>query len=341
MKDIRPVISITMGDPVGIGPEIILFALQNSSLYKECRPLVIGDLGIMESAMKCTNSDLDFNLVDDPGKGIYKCGQVDLLRCSDLNPDDVSWGLPTTQTGMAMVSFIETATEMAILGQVDAVVTCPINKEGLKMAGSKFPGHTELIANRTNTKEFAMMLSGTILKVVLVTIHMPLKKVHDSISTEKIFSTIKITSQALTQRFGIERPCIGVAALNPHAGEKGMFGDEEEELIIPAVKRAKEDGINVKGPFPPDTVFYNAKKGAFDAVVCMYHDQGLIPFKLMHFSDGVNTTLGLPIIRTSVDHGTAYDIAGTGKADHQSLMAAIEMATKQALSRRANDYGIR
>ncbi len=339
MKHIQPIIGITLGDPVGIGPEIILQALQNTSIYDLCRPLVIGDINILKKARACTKSDLIFNAVDTPDAGIYTKGHVDVLCCSDLNPDTLTWGCPTPSTGRAMVDFITTATRMTISGKTAAIVTCPINKTALKMAGSKFPGHTEFIADQTKSKNFVMMLAGRTLRVVLVTIHIPLKEVPRSLSTEKILSTVEITQQALKERFGIRKPRIAVAGLNPHAGEDGMFGDEEKTRIIPAIKLAREKNIDASGPFPPDTVFYNASKGDVDAVVCMYHDQGLIPFKLIHFSDGVNTTLGLPIIRTSVDHGTAYDIAGTGRADPESLVAAIQMAATQAIFRNNKQEG--
>ncbi|NQT70368.1 MAG: 4-hydroxythreonine-4-phosphate dehydrogenase PdxA, partial [Desulfobacteraceae bacterium] len=190
---------------------------------------------------------------------------------------------------------------------------------------------TELLAERTGSKVFVMMLAGSRLRVVLVTIHIPLKSVPAVLSKERIIQTIRITGRALSDRFGCQDPRLAVAGLNPHAGEEGMFGDEEINIIAPAVQQARSEGFNVAGPSPPDTIFYRAVEGHYDAVVCMYHDQGLIPFKLIHFTDGVNTTLGLPIIRTSVDHGTAYDIAGTGRADPGSLVAAINMAAQQAV----------
>ncbi|MEA1990709.1 MAG: 4-hydroxythreonine-4-phosphate dehydrogenase PdxA, partial [Thermodesulfobacteriota bacterium] len=208
-----------------------------------------------------------------------------------------------------------------------------ISKLGLKLAGIDYPGHTEILADRTNTKRYAMMLTGDRLRVTLVTIHCPLREVADSISTEKNFQVISLTDFSLKNEFGLKKPKIAVAGLNPHGGESGMFGNEEEQVITPAIEMAREKGIMVNGPYPPDTVFYQAINGKFDAVVCQYHDQGLIPFKLIHFRDGVNLTLGLPIIRTSVDHGTAYDLAGTGKADCASLEAAIRLALKIVVNR--------
>jgi len=329
MKNDRPVIGITAGDPAGIGPEIILSALNYSELYRLCKPLVIGDVGIFAAAKKCAGRTINLKSVSDPSEGSYKPGNIDILSLSGLTFDETSWGNPTVQTGKAMVEYILAATDMAINRKIAAVVTCPINKKAMHMAGFHYNGHTELIAERTGTKDFVMMLAGDRLRVSLVTIHIPLSRVPDSISTENILKTIRITGKGLHERFGIDSPLIAVAGLNPHAGENGLFGDEEERIIRPALEISAKEGHNVSGPYPPDTIFYNALKGKYDAVICMYHDQGLIPFKIIHFTDGVNTTLGIPIIRTSVDHGTAYDIAGKGKADPGSLIAAIKMAAFQ------------
>ncbi|MDI6687372.1 MAG: 4-hydroxythreonine-4-phosphate dehydrogenase PdxA [Desulfobacterales bacterium] len=331
MKNYRPIIGITMGDPVGIGPEIILTALCEPAVYKACRPFVIGDAQRLEAAKKCTKSSLHIRTTDTPDSGRYECGFIDLLTVSKCDPENTYWGKPTAQTGKAMVGYIIRAIDMAACGSITAIVTCPINKMAMRIAGYAYNGHTELLAERTRTDNFAMMLAGDKLRVILVTIHVPLKDVPSILSMEKIVQTISIAHDALYERFGLEKPHIAVAGLNPHAGERGMFGNEEENIIIPAVNFSRKQGIDVSGPFPPDTIFYHAAKGDYDAVVCMYHDQGLIPFKMIHFTDGVNTTLGLPIIRTSVDHGTAYDIAGTGKADPGSLIAAINMATHQAV----------
>ncbi|MCF8067250.1 MAG: 4-hydroxythreonine-4-phosphate dehydrogenase PdxA [Desulfobacterales bacterium] len=333
MNKKRPLIGITMGDPVGIGPEISLMALSRKSIYNLCRPLVIGDMQILEFTLKILNINLNINPVNLPDEGKYAPGTVDILPGKTIFEDTVKWATPTTETGHAMVGYIMTAIDMAMAKKIDAVVTCPINKMAIKMAGYDFNGHTEMLAKKTNTSNYAMMLAGDRLRVVLVTIHTALGNVADMLTVENILRTIQITGHSLRDRFGIKDSKIAVAALNPHAGEGGLFGNEEVELIIPAMEKAKAEGFNVVGPFPPDTLFHYAAKGRYDAVVCMYHDQGLIPFKMIHFENGVNTTLGLPIIRTSVDHGTAYDIAGTGKADPGSLIAAIEMASLQAVNR--------
>ncbi|HDL07119.1 MAG TPA: 4-hydroxythreonine-4-phosphate dehydrogenase PdxA [Desulfobacteraceae bacterium] len=338
METYRPVIGITMGDPVGIGPEIIISALSNPLIYELCRPLVIGDLSILRKAQKSVGKNLKIKDVNNIRTGIYKNGNIDVLALSSLDPDQTVWGKPTVLTGSAMVNYITTAIDLAADGSISAIVTCPINKKAMHMAGFNYNGHTELLAERTRTDNFVMMLAGSRLRVALVTIHMPLKDVPAVLSKERIFNTIKITWKALNERFDFENPRVAVAGLNPHAGEEGMFGSEEKNIIMPAIDLARKEGFDVSGPFPADTIFYHAANGSHDAVVCMYHDQGLIPLKLLHFTDGVNTTLGLPIVRTSVDHGTAYDIAGGGNADPGSLIAAINMAVHQALSIKNKKY---
>jgi 4-hydroxythreonine-4-phosphate dehydrogenase len=236
-----------------------------------------------------------------------------------------------------MVRYILKAVDLAMEGTISAMVTGPINKELMNRSGYQFEGHTQLISARTKTEDYVMMLAGDRLRVTLVTIHCALKDVPAALNEEKILKTISITSNSLKYDFGLKDPRIAVAALNPHAGESGMFGREDNEILRPAIERAAANGINVKGPFPADTLYPKAASGHFDVVVNMYHDQGLIPLKLLHFSDSVNVTLGLPIIRTSVDHGTAYDIAGKGEAVPSSLKAAIRMAVTMAKNRAKSD----
>jgi 4-hydroxythreonine-4-phosphate dehydrogenase len=329
----RPIVGITMGDPVGIGPELICRALSHQEVYDVARPLVIGDVRILEGAKQTTRTAQILSAVNVPYAGTFKPGCMDVLNVSSLDPMKTAWAHPTQTTGKAMIAYIEHAVDMALRDEISAMVTCPINKAALKMAGSSYPGHTELVAERTGARKYAMMMAGSKLKVVLVTIHIPLKNVPTSLSVEKIMTTIELTDDALKERFGMQKPKIAVTGLNPHSGEQGMFGDEEARLIQPAVLRCREMGMDVSGPYPSDTIFYMAMNRSYDAIVCMYHDQGLIPFKLIHFTDGVNTTLGLPIIRTSVDHGTAYDIAGQGVADPGSLIEAIKLAASQAVFR--------
>jgi 4-hydroxythreonine-4-phosphate dehydrogenase len=229
-----------------------------------------------------------------------------------------------------MIHYIQVASDLAIQRRIAAMVTCPINKTAIRLAGVSYNGHTELLAERTKSENYAMMFAGDSLRVVLATIHVPLRDVPSILSKQKILLTIKLTWQTMRERFGFKTPRIAVAGLNPHAGEGGMFGNEEKDIITPAIAQARNEGVDVVGPVPPDTLFYHAAKGRYDVVVSMYHDQGLIPFKLIHFNNGANITIGLPIIRTSVDHGTAYDIVGTGTADPGSLIAAINMAVQQA-----------
>lgn len=329
----RSTIGITMGDPVGIGPEIIVNALADTAVYGQCRPLVIGDIDILRRAAGITGQSPLFHPVKNPAAGKYLSGTIDVLNPCGPFSGPVKWGRPTPETGRCMEAYITTAVDLSLSGRIAAMVTAPINKEALKMGGSRYTGHTELIAERVGCKRYVMMLAGERLRVVLVTIHMPLKLVPAALTRDKVLTTLEITAESLISRFGIPSPSIAVAGLNPHAGEGGLFGDEEERIIAPAIESARKKiaGATITGPFPPDTVFVAAAAGRYDAVVCMYHDQGLIPLKLLHFEDGVNTTLGLPIIRTSVDHGTAYDIAGTGKAGCASLKAAVRMAVHQSL----------
>jgi 4-hydroxythreonine-4-phosphate dehydrogenase len=329
----KPIIGITMGDPLGIGPEILVKALCGHEVHALCIPVVIGDPNIMHTALSRFSIPLRIHNIHDPTQGKDDPGCLNLLAVSSLK---LNMSMPPSMTssiGQAMADYIHTGIDLALSRQIDALVTGPITKTGLKMAGSRFHGHTELIAHQTGTRKFAMMLAGKTLKVVLVTIHMPLASVPDALTQEKILDVIHLTCTDLKTRFNIKAPRLAVAGLNPHAGEEGLFGHEEQQIIAPAVKTAQNQGLDIQGPMPPDTVFNHAIKTGCDAVVCMYHDQGLIPFKLIHFKDGVNVTLGLPIIRTSVDHGTAYDIAWKGCADPASLVEAIKMAGFQARNR--------
>lgn len=334
----RPLIGITMGDPAGIGPEILIKALSYQEISGICRPVIIGDKTVLNKAIQTLNTPLTLLSIDHPDQFSDIVHGVNLIQASSLDHGACLANPPTPETGKAMEAYIIKGVDLARTKEIQAMVTCPITKTGLKAAGSRFHGHTELIAHRTLTHNFAMMMAGRQLKVVLATIHIPLARVAETLTVEGILKVIDLTCDALINRFGIPGPRLAVAGLNPHAGEASMFGEEEETLIYPAVAAARKKGYDIEGPLPPDTVFHHAIQGRFDAVVCMYHDQGLIPFKLVHFKDGVNTTLGLPIIRTSVDHGTAYDIAWTGKADPTSLKEAVKMAVFQANNRQRPAY---
>jgi len=319
----KPKIAISMGDPAGIGPEIILKALAEPSIKRLCTPVVVGDRGLLDMLAR------RLGLKALPLGAVRDASALDLER---LKP-----GVASAVCGKAMIGYIEEAVSMAASGEADAIVTAPITKEAARLAGFKYPGHTEFIAHLTGAKDFLMMLGGVgrrDLKVVLVTIHVPLRSVPSLVTRAAVLKTLRIANAAFVKDLGIKRPRIAVAGLNPHAGEAGMFGMEDKRVIAPAVKKARAEGMDAIGPLPPDTVFYRAvRKGEFDLVVCMYHDQGLGPLKLMHFEDGVNATLGLPIVRTSPDHGTAYSIAWQGKASPESLMSAIRMAVTMARNR--------
>jgi len=331
-SDVLPLIGFTMGDPVGVGPEIIIKAFTASRLFEECRPVVFGVPEILTREAIKLESPLIIETAVHPAESDCRPGLLTVIEVSQLPPDAVLYGKPNVQTGRAMAAAIRAAAECAKAKSIDAIVTAPISKKSLHDAGYNYPGHTEMLANLTGAEEFVMMLAGERLKVVLVTIHCALSRVPSLITTQNILRTIKITHDSLLRYFSLARPRIAVAALNPHAGESGMFGSEEQQVILPAVQTAQSLGIHATGPHPPDTIFYAAAKGSYDAVVCMYHDQGLIPLKLLHFDDGVNITLGLPIIRTSVDHGTAYDIAGKGIANPASLIQATRFAIRMAKS---------
>ena len=316
-------IGITMGCPVGIGPEIILRLFADPGRSGDGRFVVLGDRGVLEATR--TLLGLDVEVVSwQPGSAV-PAGAVPVLELSHLEPGRLRWGQPDRETGLAMARYIEEAVRLIRQGRLAGMVTCPITKTALNRAGFHFPGHTEMLAHLTERSDFWMMMAGRRLKVVLVTIHEPLARVPSLLTRERVAACIRATADSLAGDFGIPQPRIAVAGLNPHAGEGGMFGNEEVRVIAPAVRDCAA-ACSVSGPWPPDTVFHRAVSGDCDAVVAMYHDQGLIPFKLLHFSDGVNVTLGLPIVRTSVDHGTAYDIAGKGLADPASLGEACRMA---------------
>ncbi|MCX5896450.1 MAG: 4-hydroxythreonine-4-phosphate dehydrogenase PdxA [Proteobacteria bacterium] len=328
-----PLIGITLGDPTGIGPEIIVKALARTDVYGLCRPVVIGDAAILERELQHAASPLQINIIDDIKNSEYSSGILNLCAISRLDPRCVRYGHPDEDTGNAMGRYITHAVSLALQREIDALVTAPINKKSLQKAGYPYPGHTEMLAHLTRSDDVVMMLAGEKLRVSLVTIHCALSLVPKLLTVDTILKTILITDASLKNYFSLSSPRIAVAALNPHAGEEGIFGVEERVVIVPAIQQAQLKGVDVSGPFPPDTLFYHAARGKFDAVVCMYHDQGLIPLKLLHFADAVNITLGLPIIRTSVDHGTAYDIAGRGIADPTSLINAITVAAQMAKAR--------
>lgn len=316
-------LAITIGDPGGIGPEVVLKALL--SVVDECLPIVIGDLSVVEEAVRTFKFPLTIRTISDVNEASPAHG---ILWCIDMKSLKVyAKGKPSAENGKACVDYIRKAAGLAMEKKVDGIVTAPISKEALKLAGLPWPGHTEMLAEFTRTKEYAMMLVGGPLRVILVTIHTALKNVPALVTKERVLGTILLARAACTM-LGIEEPKIAVAGLNPHAGESGVLGNEEIKEIAPAITQAKEQGIAVQGPYPPDVVFHMAYNGNVDMVVCMYHDQGLIPLKMIAFEKGVNVTVGLPIVRTSPDHGTAYDIAWRGMADPSSMREAMKLALK-------------
>jgi 4-hydroxythreonine-4-phosphate dehydrogenase len=326
----RPAIAVTLGDPTGIGPEIIVRALADPQVQGSCRPLILGDRRALERAMEVVSITLP--LVELPeGVPVEGCDPASLYirPLTRLADKDLQYGRPTAASGDALYRYIVEAAKLCTAGIVEAMATAPISKEAMNRAGHHYPGHTELLAELTNSHEVVMMLAGSRLRVTLVTIHEALRQVPELITFERVLSTIRVTHRDLS-RYLCPKPRIAVLALNPHCGEGGMFGDEEGRIIAPAVAAAQEEGIDATGPLSADTLFHFAVAGDYDCVVCMYHDQGLIPLKLLHFDDGVNVSLGLPIIRTSVDHGTAYNLAGTGKASAASMKAALLTAADMA-----------
>jgi 4-hydroxythreonine-4-phosphate dehydrogenase len=327
-----PRIAVTMGDPAGIGPEIAVMALSRPEAFPICRPVVYGDEGVLRRAAERVG--LPAGIVTRAGASEAPPGRIAVFPLSSLSLEEVPFGRIGLAGSRAMAAYIEAAAADALAGRADAVVTCPITKEGLKLAGVPHPGHTEFLAAMCGGAEVVMMLAGDRLRVALVTIHVALRRALELLSPAVIEKTIRITDAFFRKFMGIGAPRIAVAGLNPHAGEGGLFGDEETAMIRPAIDVCRGSGIDATGPYPPDTVFHRAWRGAFDVVVAMTHDHGLIPLKLVHFEDGVNVTMGLPIIRTSVDHGTAYDIAGSGTANPSSLLAAIRMAAGMAAARK-------
>ncbi|MEX0801880.1 MAG: 4-hydroxythreonine-4-phosphate dehydrogenase PdxA [Candidatus Binatia bacterium] len=329
----KPIVAVTMGDPAGVGPEVILKALSHATVKRACNPLILGDWGVLQRA-RGKSKNLPKLVCWQPGvpllpllngrRGFVVC-QLSALRAKDCRP-----GRSVKAAGHAAYRYITVAARLALSNVADAIATAPISKSSLINAGYNYPGHTELFAELSRTPECRMMLIGKKLRVVLVTGHVDFMKVVRGLTCDGIRTTLELTHCALKNSFGISRPRIAVAALNPHGGEEGIFGDEEKKIIVPGVQAAKRNGIPAFGPFPADSLFHKAARGEYDAVVCMYHDQGLIPLKLHHFFGGVALTLGPPFIRTSVDHGTAYDIAGSGKADESSMKEAILLAAELA-----------
>jgi 4-hydroxythreonine-4-phosphate dehydrogenase len=327
-----------MGDPAGIGPEIAAKTFSNKAVRRMCRPLLIGHGPTMQKAVAIARVDLKVNAISNPDEALFQADTMDIMEIGGEDDDRIHFGGISAAAGDYAFRAVKTAIDLAMRRKVDGTVTGPINKEALNMAGHHFSGHTEIYAHFTNTKKYAMLLAGKNLKVIHVTTHVPMREACDLIKKDRIKEVIQLLHDGL-KKMGYSDPRIGVAGLNPHCGEGGLFGREEKEEIIPAVEDMRASGIIVEGPIPADTLFSLAIGGKFDGCVAMYHDQGHIPFKLLGFEydkkkktmksvKGVNITLGLPILRTSVDHGTAFEIAGKGIASPDALIHAIQYAVK-------------
>ncbi|GAE31821.1 4-hydroxythreonine-4-phosphate dehydrogenase PdxA [Halalkalibacter hemicellulosilyticus] len=333
----KPIIAITMGDCAGVGPEIICKALNNQTIYDVCRPFVIGDKKILEREMKQLNGTQAIHTIQDVNEATFSFGTIDCLDL-DLLPSDLPYGEVSAVAGDAAFQFLQKAIDLAKKKHIQGISTAPLNKEALHKGGHIYPGHTEILAELTETKNYSMMLSSPNLKVIHLTTHVGLIEAIRSITPERTYQVIMLAEQVLRSA-GYAQPRIAVCGINPHAGENGLFGNgEEEEKLIPGIDRASREGIDVTGPYPADTLFYRAAKGDFDIVIACYHDQGHVPIKVLGLEEGVNITVGLKsgVIRTSVDHGTAFDIAGKQIADERSMISALlsaaEMAPKENLN---------
>lgn len=339
----KPLLAITMGDPAGIGPEIIARAIASGMVHKVCRPLVVGDAGVLRQAAKIVGADVVIHAVGEVDDAAFEDGTMDVLDLKNVDLTCLQYGHVSADCGKAAYEAVITAIELALAGRVDGTVTGPINKEALNLAGHHFAGHTEIYAHYTKTEDYVMLLTEGNLRVAHVTTHVSLRQACDLVKKARVLKVIELAAAAC-KTLGVASPRIGVAGLNPHAGEGGLFGTEERDEILPAIEAARATGLDVDGPVPPDTLFPKLKGGLYDMLVVMYHDQGHVPMKFNSFVfdkdeqawtsvTGVNTTLGLPIIRTSVDHGTAFDQAGKGTARADSLLDAIRLAARLAGTR--------
>jgi len=336
----KPLIGISVGDPAGIGPEITTKALSLHEIYGLCRPLVVAEAEMMKGAIQFSKLNLNLHTISSPNQGLYKVGTIDLLDLKNVDGRSIKHKTISSEYGRASFEYVKKVIELAMAKEIDATVTGPISKEAINLAGFHYSGHTEIYADLTQTKDYAMMLVHDHFRVIHVSTHVSLREACDRVKKDRVYRVIRLGEETV-KRLGVQRPRIAVAGLNPHAGESGLFGREEIEEIEPAIKKARDKGLNVEGPIPPDTVFSKMQGGQYDLVVVMYHDQGHIPTKLIGFQyddktktwgsmSGVNITCGLPIIRVSVDHGTAFGKAGEGRANPQSMIQAIKIAAQLA-----------
>ncbi|MCZ6634997.1 MAG: 4-hydroxythreonine-4-phosphate dehydrogenase PdxA [bacterium] len=331
----RPLLGITMGDVCGVGPEVIAKALAHPEVYRLCRPLVIGHPAVLRAQLEFVGARISVREVASPEGGRYRAGEIDVWNPLEVDLEQIETGRVCREAGRAAAEWVIAAADLAMVDRIDGIVTAPLNKEAMNLAGYRYAGHTELLAHQTGTDEVRLMLASERLNVVHVTGHVALHDVPERLTTERVFDTIALIHDAL-KGMGKVAPRIAVCGLNPHAGESGLFGEEDAESIRPAVEQALANGWDVDGPLPGDTTFFKAFDGLYDGVVAMYHDQGHVPVKLVAFADAVNVTLGLPIVRTSVDHGTAFDIAGKGIAREFNMLQTIRLGTKLAVQRKRN-----
>lgn len=326
MEQKKPIIALTMGDGAGVGPEIIVQALRHPEIYEHCRPFVIGDLKILERAEGIWGTGCTFHKIATPQDALFRFGTVDCLDM-DLLPIDLPFGQISAAAGNAAYRYVEKAIQLAMGREIDAICTAPLNKEAMHLGGHNYPGHTEILADLTGAKHYGMMFTSDDLNVILVTIHVGLRESIDLVTPESVYQTLVLAREAMKRKLRGREPRMVVCGINPHAGENGLFGDGEEETkLLPAIERARAEGMDVTGPVPADTAFFRARSGNFDIVVAMNHDQGLAPVKVLGIDRSVNVTVGLPIIRTSVDHGTAFDVAGKGLASADNLLVALREA---------------
>lgn len=340
----RVKIAITMGDPAGVGPEIIVKALSHVEIYQNCVPVVVGDAAALTDAVKFCNLPIELREITDVSEAKGEFGNIDYINLNQLQMGDWEYKKNSAKCGEASFQYVVYGIKQALEGKVQAVVTAPISKESIHMAGYPYSGHTEIFAEYTGTKDFAMLLASKSLRVIHVSTHCSLREACDRVKKDRVLKVIRLAQEGM-QQLGYPHPKIAVAGLNPHCSENGLFGTEEAQEILPAIEEAQKEGIDVEGPESPDTVFVKCQAGQYDIVVAMYHDQGHIPLKLSGFKydlqkdryesvSGINCTIGLPIVRTSVDHGTAFGKAGEGRANEESMMDAIFAGVQMAENRK-------
>ncbi len=333
MSDYKPIIGITMGDAAGIGPEIIIKSLINATIYEACRPFVLGDLDIMRKAAKTTRTNLELKSVGEPEECEFRYGVVEVLDFNDIDIERWRAGTVDAMNGDAAVRYTKAAGLLALEGRIDGMTSAPLNKAAMNSAGHNYEGHTQILGELCESERYAMIMIMGRIRLMLLSRHMALREALDMVTYENVLGMLKLAHDTLIG-LGFEEPLIAVAGINPHAGESGLFGDEEIKIITPAMKAAEEEGIRVAGPYPADTLFVKARKGIYDMVLTMYHDQGLMAAKLIGFGKVVTLLAGLPIIRTSVGHGTAFDIAWKNMAEHENMIIAVKTAAEFALRKK-------